>query len=693
MKKLLLLLALLPVFLTTRAQTFSGAAGPIPDTNTITSFPATVSGLAPGTINGSFGLESVCINISHSYMGDLVVQLRAPNGAVVDLSVNNGQNGQAYANTCFSAAAVVPITAGTAPFTGNYRPQGALGAFNNGQNANGTWALLVRDTTPLDAGSVTGWQLTFGTQPAAPTAVFASSNLPIVVINTGGRTIVDDPKIDAYMGIIDNGPGRRNNLTDRFNNYRNKIGIELRGSTSQSFPQKSYSIETRDVRNAEHDTVVLGMPEENAWVLYAPYNDKTCLRNVLSYALANQTGHYASRTRYCELVLNGQYQGIYVMMEKIKRDPNRVDIKKVDPVDTTGNKLTGGYIFKIDKPTGTGGNSGWNSGFTSSRGRPIRFLYEYPKADEIHPKQARYLQSYVDSLERALAGANFADPRTGYARYLDVNSFIDYFILNEISKNVDGLRLSTYLHKKRRSDGGKVYAGPAWDYNLAWWNANYCGGNSPTGWAYNFNNVCSSDANQVPFWWERLLQDPAFTAALKCRWTTLRQRTLHLDTLGAFIDSTARRLNEAQVRHFAAWPILGTYTWPNPSPVPASYPAEIAALKNWLQQRFAWLDANMPGSCSVAAATAAGAPAATLQAFPNPFTDELRLRATLPAGAAVRLTLLDVTGRRVAQQDYGSRTVGAHELTLRPAKELAPGLYLVQARIGEATYSLRVVKQ
>ena len=191
---------------------------------------------------------------------------------------------------------------------------------------------------------------------------FSSSNLPIVVINTMGQTIIDSPKrLQPYMGIINNPAGQRNTVTEPYNDFHNKIGIELRGSSSQSFPQKQYSIESRDVNDVQHDTTVLGMPTEHDWILYAPYDDKTCMRNVLSYYVANRTGHYASRTHYCEVMLNGEYQGIYVMMEKIKRDANRVNIKKMDSTDVSGDKLTGGYIFKIDKTTGSGGSAGWTS--------------------------------------------------------------------------------------------------------------------------------------------------------------------------------------------------------------------------------------------------------------------------------------------------------------------------------------------
>ncbi len=691
MKKSLLLLTLLAARLAA-AQSYTAPGGAVPDNNTVTAFPLTVSGLAPAATSASFGVQSVRVTINHPYVGDLRVQVQAPDGTVADLSSNNGGNGQNYANTTFVGTGTNSVANGSAPFSGSYRAQGILGSLNNGQNPNGTWQLLVRDTSPGDVGSLAAWALNFSANPAPPFA-FTTSNLPIVVIDTHGGLIVDSPKIDAHMGIISHAPGVPNGPHDAFNAFSNKIGIEIRGSSSQSFPQKSFSLETRDAANVQHDTTLLGMPTENAWILYAPYDDKTCLRNVLSYHIANRSGHYAARTRYFELIINGQYQGIYVLLEKIKRDAGRVNIKKMDPVDTVGDKLTGGYIIKIDKPTGSGGNSGWDSRFRSSTNSVIRFLYDTPKDVDIVPQQARYIQAYLDSVETALAAANFASPAAGYAKYLDVPSFLDYFLLNEVSRNVDGLRLSTYLHKNRRSQGGKLRAGPAWDYNLAWWNANYCAGNQATGWAYNFNQVCPNDPSQVPFWWARLLQDPAYTAALRCRWTYLRQHVLHRDTLNAFLDAQAQTLNAAQARHFVAWPILGQYTWPNPSPIPATYPAEIAALKSWLGQRLAWLDVNMPGTCpAIVTASSSAAEALALQVFPNPFGAALKLGLTLPQAVPVQVAVLDMQGRRVAEADFGLRPAGRQELGIEAAA-LPPGLYVLQARLGQQVLTRRVAKQ
>ncbi len=423
-----------------------------------------------------------------------------------------------------------------------------------------------------------------------------SSNLPIIVINTNNVTIPDSPKIPAHMGIIYNGPGVRNHITDPFNNYNNNIGIEVRGSSSQAFDQKQYSIETRDVNGIQMDTVVLGMPTENDWILYAPYDDKTCMRNTMTYALANRSGHYAVRTQFCEVVLNGQYMGVYVWMEKIKRDANRVNISKLTPADSTGDNLTGGYIFKIDKSTGSGGNDGWNSSYLTSLNHTVRFLYDSPDSTTLITPQYNYIKSYVDSFETALKATNFADPVNGYRKYMDVNSFIDYFFINEISNNVDGYRLSTYLYKNKITHGGKIVLGPVWDYNIAYGNANYNNGTATNVWTYA---TVESNTGDVPFWWARLMQDTVYKSILKCRWTQLRQTTLSNTAIFNYIDSTVNLLNEAQVRHFVKWPILGVYTWPNPSPYPTSYAGEITALKTYLSTRLAWLDANMPGTLTL----------------------------------------------------------------------------------------------
>lgn len=168
--------------------------------------------------------------------------------------------------------------------------------------------------------------LVVGIHSASAQLEFSSSNLPIVVIETGPQEIVDDPRITATMGIINNGDDAVNHLTDPYNDYLGYISIEYRGATSQAFPKKSYGFETQDHSGENRNVSLMGLPEENDWVLYAPYSDKSLIRNILSYRLFREMGHYAPRTRLCELVVNGDYLGVYVLVEKIKRDRNRLDI-------------------------------------------------------------------------------------------------------------------------------------------------------------------------------------------------------------------------------------------------------------------------------------------------------------------------------------------------------------------------------
>jgi len=191
----------------------------------------------------------------------------------------------------------------------------------------------------------------------------------------------------------------------------------------------------------------LGFPKESAWVLYAPYPDKTLMRDVLAYELSREMGHYAPRTQFVEVFLSRSgrkltrrnYVGVYVFEEKIKRDPNRVNIAKLTPADDKEPEITGGYIFKKDHE-----DHGEAGGFSTRRGQ--HFFYVEPNAEELTPQQRRWLKGYLDQFERVLYGADFADPERGYAAYIDVGTFIDFHWIVELSKNIDGIRLSDYLH-------------------------------------------------------------------------------------------------------------------------------------------------------------------------------------------------------------------------------------------------------
>ncbi len=655
MKKglLFLLLCAFAFSISTTAQTFTATGGAIPDAGPVMAFPIAVSGLSPATIDTNFGLETVCININHTYDADLIIQLQAPDGTVVTLSMNNGGGDDNYTATCFNQNNPNLISAGAAPFTGTFRPSGQLGNINNGQAGNGTWNLLVQDQNGQDSGALMDVTLTFCPNPAVP-FVFRGGHLPIVLINTNGSTIADDPKVPVRMGIIDNGAGNTNHLTDPWNGYNGWAGIEYRGSSSQGFPQKSFGFETWDSLGAEVKVSMLGMPSESDWILYAPYNDKTLMRNVLTYELARQMGHYAPRTRFCELVLDGQYQGIYVLMEQIKRNANRVNIAKLKPQDTAGDALTGGYIVQIDRNT-----SGWASTYRSpygANGQQVFFSCEYPKQADLMPQQADYIHNYVDSFENALADTAFTDTLLGYRRFCNVPSFIDYFLINEASRNVDGYRLSTFLYKDKDSKGGKLSAGPVWDYNLAWWNADYCNGAADTGWAYNFALDCPQDGNLPPFWWGRFREDTAYNNALKCRWDTLRRSILDTAFLYRFLDSTAAYIDTAAIaRHFNVWPILSVYTWPNPSPLAADFPGELQNMKDWIGRRINWLDSNMPGTCWPPVLPPPPPPPQAVNnqgtisgaVYPNPFFCNLSVDVEVAIGGKVEVSLISPVGVEV----------------------------------------------
>lgn len=532
---------------------------------------------------------------------------------------------------------------------------------------------------------------------------FTSSNLPIIVIDTHGAGIHDEPKTLGDMGIIDNGPGQRNHLTDPFNNYNGKIGIETRGSSSQMFAKKPYGLELRDAGNTGISASLLGMPPEEDWVLIATYNDKTLIRDALAYRMARDLGHYGSRTRFVELVFrkevmqNGEptfvydYQGIYMLAEKIKRDKNRVDISKLEPGELAGDDLTGGYILKIDKSTG---NSG--AGFVSShppnwRGgnQLIEFQHEYPSHSEIQGEQKTYIQNYVKQFENVLASATYDDKVNGYAKYIDVESFIDFLIINEVSRNVDGYRLSTYLYKDKDSDGGKLTMGPVWDFNLAFGNADYCSGGEIGGWAYDFNSVCKNDNWLVPFWWQRLLSDQSFKRKLGIRWHELRADKLKNSSIFAYVDSLSNVLKtEATARNFAQWPVLGQYVWPNQF-VGNTYEEEIAWMKSWINSRMLWLDMKMPRFVT---ASEHDEKKIELIASPNPFTSELEIHYTLQRPGTLKIEVVDAMGKQLLGSQTHHRETGNFVLRIN-TKEFQTGLFILKASTPDGVAIHRIIKQ
>lgn len=449
-----------------------------------------------------------------------------------------------------------------------------------------------------------------------------STSLPLVVIDTHGSTIIDGQKIKADMKLIFNGSDKPNKPDEPGNIYQGNIGIEIRGAYSASLPQKPYGFETRDASGANLNVSLLGMPAENDWILLAVYNDKTFMRNMLAFDLFRRMGHYASQTRVVEVIINNQYQGIYILTEKIKQDKGRVDIAKLTNLDVSGDELTGGYIFKIDY---FNQGNGWKSNYTQI-GYPdktVSYVFQDPDVSDLMLQQKEYLKSAVNSFETILYSANFKDPNTGYPAWVNVNSFIDYFIVNELSRNVDGFKKSVYFFKDKDSKGGKINAGPVWDFDWAWKNIWDCPAFQATdgsGWSYKIND-CLTYAPYSNGWTVRFLQDENFANALNSRYFELRKSFLSTQYLNSYIDSVQTLVNEAQVRHYNKWRILGISVGaPEVGSQPDSYAGVIYKFKNWIETRINWLDKNMPGK-TIATSAEPFEIADNYRIFPNPAND------------------------------------------------------------------------
>jgi hypothetical protein len=684
MKKIFTLL-LISSFLHTTPQVFNGGGGTILNNGgQESSFPLGVSGL-PASADSLFGLEDVTINISHPAVEELEVYLLSPSGILVELAGALAIKGANFTSTCFHSKASLSVTRGTAPYTGTFVPLGNLGRFNTFKNPNGTWYLIVKDfAMNNNSGSVLSWNLRFSQAPAKP-VILRSSNLPIVFINTGGQAISDNDII-VDMGIIDNG-GARNNISDPRNNYNGKAACHIRGSSSKMFEKKNLKIELRDAGGVNPvDAPLLGMPAESDWVLTAGYADKTLMRNALAQQIFRQIGYYAPRTRFVELVLNGEYFGVYTFMENPKRSRDRINITKMTTLDNSNPGLTGGYIVQINRTD----DPGWyslNPGISSNNAK-FYYQYIYPKAEEITSPQKDYIHRYMDSFEVAMASPAFADPVKGYKKYIDDVSFADFLIVSEFAKNVDSYRLSTYLFKDNIVEGGKLHVGPVWDFDLAFHNS--FEGNSALEQFWQYENP--NDFNPPPKWWLTLMTDPAFRNKVNCRYRTFRLGLLSNNNLYSYIDQTAQMLTEARTRNFQQFPIIGAYIYPNPQQqAGATYQSELDDLKSWIAKRGAWMDSNVPGSCPNVSVEELANAGNSIAAYPNPFEEKLVLRFSLAHfDSKVSIELYDLVGRKVYSK-LAVATEGMHEETINTAS-LGSGTYLVKITAGDKIFHAKVVR-
>lgn len=463
---------------------------------------------------------------------------------------------------------------------------------------------------------LSGLQLSCDDKPTAtttepkPFAVdIGESQLPYVVINTEGRTILNEPKIPTQMQIFRNG--------ERVHNQG--ITIEYRGSTSYRLSdKKSFGFETVDGNGNDMDVSLLGLPEEEDWILMGhvfrastgAVFDPTLMHHYIAYEWSRAIGRYASRCIWVEVEVNGDYKGVYILMEKLKRDDQRINITRIEPTDNTAPAIEGGYILKIDKTSGiefsnqplSYYDNNWEDdaryqepyAFRSQWdifGNPLDFpayqfpyhpqqyletyfLYEEPEFDEITNPQKTYIQDYVSQFEQSLLQSRSTGGNE-YEAFMEVNSFVDYFLLNELAGNIDAYRISTFLQKDR---GGKLAMGPIWDMNIGY---NRQDRVPIDDWVVNYNDYVGQDPWMVPFWWDVLLDNDAFKSALKARWVDIRSSILTNDYLENSIAEQANYLlaNRAIARNYQRW-----------SGLQVNYEQSVDELKNWVINRVNWMD-------------------------------------------------------------------------------------------------------
>ncbi len=374
----------------------------------------------------------------------------------------------------------------------------------------------------------------------AAMSLMAAAELPVVRITTT-TTLSSKKKVPARM---------------QAGTYYGAIGIKLRGNSSLSFNQKKYTIELRDENGKEKDFSLLGLPANSDWVLLAPYNDVSMMRDPMAFQLWRDMGHWGPRTEMVELYVDDDYRGIYILSEAIKRGEQRVNVSKLKKTDIEGRELTGGYILRIDAydeddATFASKVPGIGEGLITSQ---IVWSCIYPKKKNLQEEQLAYIKAFIDSVELTIQSEHFTDPRWGYARFIDVPSFVDYFIHTELSLNADGYKRSAYFYKEKdKEDGsiGKLFAGPVWDYNLAYGNCNFCNANNIEAWCFEGGNT-----QPTPALWQRLLQDPSFRKAVKKRYKELRKGILSDEAIGKYIDAQAKLLQPYVDRHFKKYPEL-----------------------------------------------------------------------------------------------------------------------------------------
>jgi hypothetical protein len=368
------------------------------------------------------------------------------------------------------------------------------------------------------------------------------------------------------------------------------LEIRGRGNSTWDWPKKPYRLKLTE------STSLLGMPANKHWVLLANYADKTLMRNDIAFMFSESLGmEYTPRAKYVELNFNGEYQGVYQLVEHLRIAKDRVNIPELKVTDTTPETISGGYMMEVDFRHHVDFCKNINYPAAECVGdKNIARDEDYcidsaygmdpvcvDNPDSLHDNawiaQREYITTYIQNMEAALFSDHFADPETGYASYLDVDSAVNYYIINELFKNVDGANASFWLYKKR---DGKLFFGPIWDFDLALGNAGYNNVDKTYGWHI-----------RLAPWFARLFEDPEFESKVKTRWQQIKEEG-KLEYIFMYAQARSSWLNAAQTKNFERWQIFNWREWYT-RVIMGSYQAEVNEMIRWQRQRALWMDAQL----------------------------------------------------------------------------------------------------
>lgn len=391
------------------------------------------------------------------------------------------------------------------------------------------------------------------------------TGIPVVYFNTASGVNVANKENweDATIRIVD---------------PRGVLGMEEtdvltkgRGNSTWNFKAKQpYALKF------EKRTSVMGMPKHKRWILMANYRDRTMIRNAVAFEIANRTGlAWTPRVEFAELVMNGKHKGNYMVTEQVRVDENRVNVVEMEKTDNSGEALTGGYLLEVDQ---------WDDEQNMFKSlcmenkwgnNSCTIMLKFPDPEDCTTEQFSYIKDYIWTIERLMMNGDF---QTIYDDYIDMDSFIDFFFIQELTGNKEPWRgpYSSFMYKDR---GGKLYAGPVWDFDF-------------TTFMWHLNCNAEKFYNEKSAWYKYFLKDPIFRKRMKERWGELKEG---FSTIPDYIDELVEYLSKSAVKNVAMFSpgtdadlgglMNGDETLP--------YDEAISSMKLYYETKFNWIDGQL----------------------------------------------------------------------------------------------------